>query len=139
MAWVALSMSGYTAIPAAASSSRTRMAPFQRHSSLDSGSPNTNMVVLPLSFALRPASPNPFRGETTIRWELPRRVPLTIVIYDVAGRRVRTLVDGVRGPGAGIETWEARTDAGDRVSAGIYFARVRAAGFATTKKIVVVP
>jgi hypothetical protein len=48
------------------------------------------------NYALRANTPNPFRGHTTIRYELPGPVTVSLVVYDVSGRRVATLIDSER-------------------------------------------
>lgn len=91
------------------------------------------------SFVLGPVTPNPFRHETAIRWEVPRRVPVEIAVYDVSGRKIRTLVEETRGSGAGVERWSGRDDAGEHVAAGVYFVRMTVPGFERTHKVVRLP
>jgi flagellar hook assembly protein FlgD len=61
---------------------------------------------------------------------------VTLSIYDVAGRRVRTLVDTPHTAGAHTVTWNGTNDRGATVSSGIYFYRLRAGAFAETHKMV---
>jgi hypothetical protein len=61
-----------------------------------------------------------------------------VTIYDVAGRRVRSLVDELLGPGRRVVRWDLSGQGGRKVSAGLYFLRMEAEGFAKTRKIVVV-
>lgn len=70
------------------------------------------------------ASPNPARSATTLRLALGDTAALRLDVYDIAGRHVRTLGSGHR-PGADHRVdWDLRDDEGNRVSAGIYFARL---------------
>ena len=90
---------------------------------------------LPLDLALS-ASPNPSIGRTRIGFGLPRAGHVTLAIYDLAGRRVRLLVDGMREPGRYDETWDGRADVGAAHAAGVYFARLQVGGEALTERIV---
>ncbi len=72
--------------------------------------------------------PNPFRTSTTVRFALPEAGPVDVAVYDLAGRRVRALVAASLDAGEQRITWDGRDDAGARVSAGIYFVRLSAAG-----------
>ena len=94
---------------------------------------------LPRRTALHAAYPNPFNPTTTIAFDLEERATVTLAIYDVTGRRVRTLV-GARsdGPGRYQETWDGRDDAGQTVATGVYFYRLDAGTFSQTKKMVMV-
>ncbi|MEJ2720684.1 MAG: FlgD immunoglobulin-like domain containing protein, partial [bacterium] len=92
---------------------------------------------LPEHFALHPNSPNPFNPTTRIRYDVPAGAgSVSLKIYDVSGRLVRTLVDGVEPPGRWVVEWNAEDDGGTRVASGVYFCRMRAAGYARTHKMV---
>jgi hypothetical protein len=80
--------------------------------------------------------PNPFNPTTTIRFSLPRAERATLVVYDIAGRRVATLADGVYGPGELDATWNGTDESGRDVASGIYFARLAAGEFAAVRKMV---
>ncbi len=89
----------------------------------------------PLETALTGAVPNPFRGETRIRFSLARPGPAKLVIYDVAGRAVASLVDGPLPAGDHSVLWDGRTSTG-RAASGIYFARFDAVSKRQTERIV---
>jgi hypothetical protein len=76
------------------------------------------------------SSPNPFRGATTISYELPGASFVTLRVYDALGREVATLVEGEQPAGS----HGARFDGGD-LPAGAYFCRVRAGSFQDTQKL----
>jgi hypothetical protein len=79
---------------------------------------------IPKGAALYPASPNPFRATTVIRYALPHDAAVTLVVYDAAGRRVRTLARCREKAGDHSVVW-AGTDADGRlVSRGAYFCRL---------------
>jgi hypothetical protein len=69
---------------------------------------------------LHPASPNPLASATQIRWEMAAPAHASLAVYDVAGRRVRTLADGWRAGGSHVATWDGRDDLGAFVANGLY-------------------
>ena len=85
---------------------------------------------------LNPAVPNPF-NPTTISFTLPERARVTLSIYDVQGRTVRTLVDETGSGGYQERVWDGRDAAGSPVSSGVYFYRLTAGNRTLTKKMVV--
>jgi len=74
--------------------------------------------------ALAPARPNPFRGETTLDYALSKEGPVDLVVFDLNGRRVRTLVAGTRPAGPGAARWDGTGDDGRPAAAGVYFVRL---------------
>jgi len=84
---------------------------------------------------LRANVPNPFQSRTTITFDLARSAPVSLNVYDVAGRRVRSLIDGGAALEAGAHTaeWNGLDDNGRRVAAGLYFARLEARGGAAAE------
>jgi len=102
----------------------------------------TDAPDLPASFApvarLFPASPNPFNPSTTIRYELRRDGPVEIAVYDVAGARVRTLVNGFATSGEHRVTWNGRDDAGDRLASGVYLCSLRVADVRETRRMMLI-
>ncbi|MGD8396808.1 MAG: C25 family cysteine peptidase, partial [Candidatus Eiseniibacteriota bacterium] len=97
----------------------------------------TSPVVRP---ALHRAVPNPFNPATRIAFEVPGEPgsarPLTLAIYDVTGRRVRTLIDGAVGSGRHVAVWDGRTDRGPGAASGVYLVRLAMPGFTDSRKIV---
>lgn len=94
--------------------------------------------VLPRSVVLEPNAPNPFLPGTTIRYLLPRREMVDLAVYDVAGRLVTRLMDGMQGPGAGTVMWDGRDARGADVAPGVYIYRLRAGDEAVARKMVLV-
>ncbi len=86
---------------------------------------------LPRKFARRPNYPNPFNPITTIAYDLPRAVHVKLIIYDVLGRKVATLVDREQPAGRYRLVWNA---AG--ASSGIYFYSLQAGDFKQIRKMV---
>jgi hypothetical protein len=90
----------------------------------------------PLAYGLANNYPNPFNPSTTIRYTMKERGLVTIKVYDVAGRLVKTLLDEVRDAGEHAALWDGTNNRGGTVSSGIYFYEMRAKGFGTTKKMI---
>jgi FlgD Ig-like domain/Proprotein convertase P-domain len=109
------------------------------------GAPDTTLAVdvtnpaAPLVAWLAPAQPNPVRANgTEIRFALPTATDAALEIFDVSGRRVRTLVDGRLQAGTHSERWNGRDAAGRPVASGVYLYRLRAGAFEATRRVVVV-
>ena len=92
--------------------------------------------LVPTSFVLHPNYPNPFNPTTTLRYDLPERSEVTLMIYDILGREVRALVRGMEQPGRKSVTWDGTNDLGQKVSAGVYLYRIQAGDFTQTRKMV---
>ena len=80
----------------------------------------------PAATTLRGNFPNPFNPSTTITYDLEESAHTALVVYAMTGQKVRTLVDGARGPGAHAVVWDGRDDAGNAVSSGVYVCRLAA-------------
>ncbi len=89
-------------------------------------------------FVLHPNYPNPFNPETTLRYELPQKAEVRLVIYDVAGRFVRTLVSELQPAGSHMVTWDGRNAEGQELASGVYVARFSAGKFTDTVKMLLV-
>ncbi len=88
--------------------------------------------------ALYQNSPNPFNPRTTVRYVVGREAHVSLGIYDVNGRLVRTLVNEVQAPNTYSLQWDGLTDAGAKVSSGVYWARMSTSdGFDASTKMVV--
>lgn len=80
--------------------------------------------------------PNPFGSSTRIRFALPAANEVTLAVYDIAGRLVRTLAQGPMNAGDYALHWDGRDERGDDVTAGIYFYRLEGTGIDETRKMV---
>jgi Arylsulfotransferase (ASST)/Secretion system C-terminal sorting domain len=89
----------------------------------------SNNVVT--TYTLHQNYPNPFNPSTTIEFSIPNSQFVTLKIYDILGRLVKTLVNGEKLPGNYMITFNA-TD----LSSGIYFYRLQAGGFIQSKKMI---
>ncbi|MEK7729302.1 MAG: FlgD immunoglobulin-like domain containing protein [candidate division KSB1 bacterium] len=79
--------------------------------------------------------PNPFNPSTTVSFSLAKPARVSLRIYDVQGRLVRTLVEEHREPGAYSQVWEGRDDAGALVASGLYLLRLQANEFVEIRKL----
>ncbi|HEX7077531.1 MAG TPA: S8 family serine peptidase [Candidatus Eisenbacteria bacterium] len=87
------------------------------------------------SFALV-AGPNPVTASAAMRFTLPADGPARLEVYDVSGRRVRTLADGGLLAGPHLVRWDGRDDRGARLASGVYFARLQSGGDTRSAKVV---
>jgi subtilisin family serine protease len=99
--------------------------------------PPTAVAGSPLPTRLRLAQnvPNPFNPSTTIRYELPRDSIVRLDIFDVRGRRVRTLQNGPQSAGHRTVGWNGRDDDGRPLGSGTYFMRLRVDDHFLTRKM----
>jgi cyclomaltodextrinase / maltogenic alpha-amylase / neopullulanase len=88
----------------------------------------------PASFSLE-NFPNPFNPQTTICFDLPAPSEVTLMIYDVLGRAVRTLISGAASGGVHHVIWDGRNDAGLAVAGGLYLCRMDAGEFSQFHKV----
>ena len=96
-------------------------------------------IYVPVSRAqLGQNYPNPFNPSTRIAYWVPEGGlrPVELVVYDVSGARVRTLVNETKRGGQFEVTWDGSNDRGSRVASGVYFYRLSQPGFTSTKKMV---
>jgi hypothetical protein len=92
--------------------------------------------VTPDRFALHQNYPNPFNPTTQIRYDLPESEFVSINIYDVMGRKIKSLININQEAGYRSITWNATNDLGQPVSAGMYIYTIQAGEFRQTKKMV---
>lgn len=81
--------------------------------------------------------PNPFNPRTMIKFSLAANGPAELVIYDVNGRKVRTLVSGHQIAGPHEVIWDGTNDAGQPVASGVFWSQLTTDGFSSNKKMVV--
>ena len=95
-----------------------------------------NNIDVPRSYALHNNFPNPFNPETQIRFEIGKQENVQLVIYDLLGRKVRTLVNENYSPGMYVIRWDAMNDNRNPVSSGAYIYRIKAGEFIDHKKMI---
>ncbi len=89
----------------------------------DIRSATENAAQQPFEFKLERNYPNPFNPTTTISYSVAEQAHVSLVIYDVLGRAVKTLVNENRVPGVYDIVWDATDETGNSVATGLYFAR----------------
>ena len=92
--------------------------------------------TLPQGFALEQNFPNPFNPFTTLRYDLPEDSFVNITIYDMMGRQVKTLINGLQKPGYKTVQWDTTNDKNRPVSAGLYLYTIQAGEFRQVRKMV---
>ena len=92
--------------------------------------------VLPVIYSLHQNFPNPFNPITTLRYDLPSDVFVTLTIFDMLGREVAQLINTAQKAGFKSIKWDATDSMGRPVSAGVYLYQIQAGEFVQTKKMV---
>ncbi|MFB3909649.1 MAG: S41 family peptidase [Candidatus Eisenbacteria bacterium] len=101
-----------------------------------SGAEEEQAAARPIARIL-PARPNPFSGETTLRYFLDSAAPVELAIYSVSGRLVRRIESRAYAPaGEHVAFWDGRDDRGRRVGSGVYLARLEAGGRGAERRLV---
>jgi hypothetical protein len=91
----------------------------------------------PREFAVSQNYPNPFNPTTIIKYYLLYTTCVKLIIYDLLGRQICTLVDGEITSGEKTVPWNRKNSAGQTIGSGVYFYRLQGgSGFVSTKKLV---
>ena len=121
----------------AADASTTRTSPFTAPAQLYSTTQGLTSIKkdppLPVAFALKQNFPNPFNPTTTIEYDLPAASYVTLKVFDLLGREIATLVNGIQQARTYIIPFNASS-----LSTGVYFYRLHTPTFSQTKKMVLV-
>lgn len=80
--------------------------------------------VLRTAFELAQAYPNPFNMSTNLRFNLAKAAEVSISVFDMQGRMVKTLQNGLVDAGSHVARWDGRSNVGDVVASGVYFVRM---------------
>ncbi|MBC8395437.1 MAG: T9SS type A sorting domain-containing protein [Candidatus Marinimicrobia bacterium] len=97
-----------------------------------------DFVGITREFALYPNFPNPFNPETRIRFQLAENSNVKLMIYDVLGRKIRTLVSNRLDAGHHIINWNGLDDKGVDAASGMYIYRIKAGDFIDHRKMLLV-
>ena len=95
-----------------------------------------DVTVMPEKFTIHQNYPNPFNPVTTLRYELPEQTHVNITIYDMLGRKVKTLINQTQDAGYRSVIWDSTNNYGKPISAGIYLYQIQAGEYMQTKKMV---
>jgi subtilisin family serine protease len=82
-----------------------------------------------------PAYPNPFNPTTTIVFQMEKQQNVEVAIYDMLGRRMKTLVNEIRDGGMHTVVWDGTNDQGRTVASGVYFTRFSTGGFVASNRL----
>lgn len=96
---------------------------------------NWATIDIPTEFVLGDNYPNPFNPVTTILYSTPKEGNITIEVYNVLGRKIRTLFTGYQAAGNHEIQWDGLDDAGMQMASGIYFVTLRSGQFVTAKRM----
>ena len=91
--------------------------------------------LVPSDFWLHANYPNPFNPSTTISYDLPKRSQVTLGIYDLLGKQIKTLVNHSQDAGNKTTVWDGTDYLGRQVSAGVYLYQIQAGEFNQTRKM----
>ncbi len=89
-----------------------------------------------ISYKLEQNYPNPFNGYTTFKYELPKASNVSFIIYDILGKKVKSLQNQKLPAGTYNISWNGKDESGKDVVSGIYFAKFTADNFINTKKMI---
>lgn len=115
---------------------RGRARPFHVVRLDDAGGTGTDDAIAEARF-IWASKPNPFRSETRLAFSSPGG-PVTACVYDVAGRKVQTLLDRAVGAGEREVRWDGTDDRRRSVASGVYFVRVETADETGVARVVLI-
>ena len=95
-------------------------------------------LLYPEEISLHQNYPNPFNPETMIQFDVPIGIDLTLSIYDILGRRVKTLVKDNLDIGSYNVKWDGSSDMGEMLPSGMYFYELHSSKFHSVKKLIFV-
>ena len=90
----------------------------------------------PIGFSLDQNYPNPFNSNTKIQYVLPEENTVTIILYDIKGSMIRTLINNRQTVGRKSILWNGKNDVGELVPGGIYVYTMTSGNFSSTRKII---
>ncbi len=102
---------------------------------LSSQTGTADLGEIPRSFAFYPNFPNPFNPTTNLSFDLPKESKVILTIYDVTGRRIKTLISSQYPAGFHQVQWDGRDDSGNAVASGIYVYRIEAGKYTQSRKM----
>ncbi|RMD88029.1 MAG: T9SS C-terminal target domain-containing protein [Calditrichaeota bacterium] len=97
-----------------------------------------NQISVPQVFVLEQNYPNPFNPSTTISYQIPRAGYVSLIIYDLNGRKIEELVNKYQNAGSYTVQWDGKDLSGRPVASGIYIYKISAGKFKQTRKMILV-
>lgn len=92
----------------------------------------------PICYRLYQCYPNPFHSSVHITFDIPEKTKCAIDIFDVSGRRIKSLKNHVLNPGHHSVEWKGRNQNGESVASGVYFYRLKTESYLKTRKILLI-
>jgi hypothetical protein len=108
----------------------------QYNNTVAQGFVSQKVIAVPDEFALHNNYPNPFNPVTTIQYDIPIDGKVLLVVYDILGRHVKTLVNTSQSAGYKSIRWNGTNDYGQTSSAGVYFYHLQTVGYSKVRKMV---
>lgn len=90
-----------------------------------------------LTFKLYSNYPNPFKGMTHIKYDIPYLSDITLVIYDICGREIKQLINAKQDVGHYTVSWNGKDNKDEQCSAGVYFVSMKTDNYNNIKKIII--
>ena len=94
------------------------------------------LTSIPREFSLGDNYPNPFNPSTNIPFAISSPDNASLIIYDITGRQVRSILNQFLGVGYHSGIWDGRNDSGNLVSSGVYYYELRTSAFRNFKKMI---
>jgi hypothetical protein len=102
------------------------------------GAQSSGLLRLPLPRVDLKVQPSIFRDGTKLHLALPQECDVELQIYDITGRKVRTLLDGTMASGGHVLDYQGHSDNDKRLPNGVYFAQLRALDIVITRKLLMI-
>lgn len=103
---------------------------------IDTSATSVQEPIIPTESFLLRNYPNPFNPSTTIEYDLPEQADVSLIVYDIAGREVQTLVSATQSAASYDVSWNGSDQDGMQVAGGMYFARLQAGEQSSVVKLV---
>jgi len=97
-----------------------------------------SLKALPTVYSLNQNFPNPFNPTTTIEYSIPESGNVDLVIYNMAGQKVRTLINNTQNAAFYKVVWDGRNDSGEAVASGLYFYKLVSGNFSKIEKMTLI-
>jgi hypothetical protein len=94
--------------------------------------------ALPPLFTLHPNYPNPFNAGTVILYQFPQTAHVELTIYNIAGQRLKTLIDESQHPGLHRVTWDGTDVSGRQVGTGLYLYKLTTPAQTQTRRMILI-
>jgi hypothetical protein len=105
------------------------------NANLNSEINNFTITAVPTQFGLSQNYPNPFNPSTVINYQLAQNTHVGLMVYDILGQKVKTLINGMQQAGYYNITWDGTNDSGRKVASGVYIYRLESGSYIKTLKM----